>query len=106
MEQVTLNLLTNARDAMVEQNGKSTITLSVFEDDAGVHLTTEDTDGGISEYILQRIFKPFYTTKEMGQGTGLGLSVNYGIVRDMNGTIVAENIAEGARFTISLPMAS
>jgi len=106
MEQVILNLLTNARDAMVEQDGKSTITLSVFEDDAGVHLTTEDTGGGISEDILQRIFEPFYTTKEIGKGTGLGLSVSYGIVRDMNGTIVAENIAEGARFTITLPMVS
>jgi C4-dicarboxylate-specific signal transduction histidine kinase len=103
MEQVILNLLTNARDAMLEQNRELKITLNVFEDDAGVHLTTEDTGGGIPEAILHRIFEPFYTTKEIGHGTGLGLSVSYGIVREMNGTIVAENIAEGVRFTITLP---
>jgi PAS domain S-box-containing protein len=103
MEQVILNLLTNAKDAMLEQDGKSTITLNVFEDDAGVHLTIEDTGGGIPDAILQRIFEPFFTTKGIGQGTGLGLSVSYGIVHDMHGTIVAENIAEGTRFTVTLP---
>jgi PAS domain S-box-containing protein len=103
MEQVILNLLTNAKDAMLEQDGNSTITLNVFEDDVGVHFTIEDTGGGIPDAISQRIFEPFFTTKKIGQGTGLGLSVSYGIVHDMHGTIVAENIAEGTRFTITLP---
>jgi PAS domain S-box-containing protein len=104
MEQVILNLLTNARDAMVKNDGEATITLRVFEDDQGVHITSEDTGGGIPKDVLPRIFEPFYTTKEMGKGTGLGLSVSYGIVRDMNGTIVAENINDGVRFTITLPI--
>jgi PAS domain S-box-containing protein len=104
MEQVILNLLTNARDAMVKNDGEATITLRVFEDDQGVHITSEDTGGGIPKDVLPRIFEPFYTTKEMGKGTGLGLSVSYGIVHDMNGTIVAENINDGVRFTITLPI--
>ncbi|MFT5481675.1 MAG: signal transduction histidine kinase [Halieaceae bacterium] len=103
MEQVILNLLSNAKDAMAESNGKSKILLRVFEDDEGVHITSEDTGGGIPEDALSRIFEPFYTTKEMGKGTGLGLSLSYGIVRDMGGVIVAENIEDGARFTITLP---
>jgi PAS domain S-box-containing protein len=105
MEQVILNLLTNARDAINESEKEPKITLRVFEVDNVVHITTQDTGGGISDDDLHRIFEPFYTTKKMGQGTGLGLSVSYGIVRDMKGTIAAENIDDGALFTITLPMA-
>ncbi|MFT6288660.1 MAG: PAS domain S-box-containing protein [Halieaceae bacterium] len=104
MEQVILNLLTNARDAINESEGEPKITLRVFEVDNAVHITTQDTGGGISGDDLHRIFDPFYTTKEMGQGTGLGLSVSYGIVRDMKGTIAVENTDDGARFTITLPI--
>jgi PAS domain S-box-containing protein len=103
IEQVLLNLITNARDAIAKKGGESKITLRVIEDDEGVHITSEDTGGGIPEDVLPRIFEPFYTTKEIGKGTGLGLSVSYGIIRDMNGTIVAENINDGAQFTITFP---
>jgi C4-dicarboxylate-specific signal transduction histidine kinase len=103
MEQVILNLLTNARDAMIGKDREARITLRVFGDDKGVHITSEDTGGGVPEDVLPRIFEPFYTTKEMGKGTGLGLSVSYGIVRDMNGIIVAKNVENGARFTVTLP---
>jgi len=106
LEQVILNLLTNARDAIAERDGKAKITLRVFSDAESVHITSEDTGGGIPEDVLPRIFEPFYTTKEMGKGTGLGLSVGYGIIRDMSGTIAAENIDDGARFTITLPSVS
>ncbi len=106
MEQVILNLLTNAIDAMAESEGEKKITLRVFKDDKGVHITAEDTGSGIPEDILPRIFEPFYTTKEMGKGTGLGLSVSYGIINDMNGIIVVDNIDGGARFTITLPSVS
>jgi C4-dicarboxylate-specific signal transduction histidine kinase len=105
IEQVILNLLSNAKDAMAESDGEAKIILQVFEDDEGVHITSEDTGGGIPEDILPRIFEPFYTTKKMGKGTGLGLSVSYGIIHDANGTIVAENTDDGARFTITLPNA-
>jgi PAS domain S-box-containing protein len=106
MEQVILNLLTNARDAMAENEGEKKITLRVFEDDKGVHISSEDAGVGIPEDVLPRIFEPFYTSKEMGKGTGLGLSVSYGIINDMNGIIVADNINGGARFTITLPSVS
>jgi PAS domain S-box-containing protein len=106
MEQVILNLLANARDAMAESDGDKKITLRVFADDKCVHITADDAGGGIPESVLPRIFDPFYTTKEMGKGTGLGLSVSYGIINDMNGTLVAENIDGGARFTITLPSVS
>jgi signal transduction histidine kinase len=106
MEQVILNLLTNALDAMAKSAGDKKITLRVFADDKGVHITAEDTGGGIPEDALPRIFEPFFTTKEMGKGTGLGLSVSYGIINDMNGTLVADNIDGGARFTITLPRVS
>jgi PAS domain S-box-containing protein len=105
LEQVILNLLTNARDAMAKNEGEAKITLRVLEEDEGVHITCEDTGGGIPEDALPRIFEPFYTTKEIGKGTGLGLSVSYGIIRDMNGTIVADNTDDGARLTITLPIA-
>ena len=106
MEQVILNLLTNARDAIDESEDRAKITLRVFESDKVVHITVQDTGGGIPSDHLHRIFEPFFTTKEMGKGTGLGLSVSYGIVRDMKGTIIAENIDDGVRFTIMLPMLS
>jgi C4-dicarboxylate-specific signal transduction histidine kinase len=106
MEQVILNLLSNARDAMAKSHRDGRIILRVFECRKGVQITCEDAGGGIPEDTLSRIFEPFYTTKEMGKGTGLGLSVSYGIVRDMGGTIVAENIDDGARFTITLPVVS
>jgi PAS domain S-box-containing protein len=106
VEQVILNLLTNARDAIDDSDDRAKITLRVFEGDKVVYITVQDTGGGIASDVLHRIFEPFYTTKEMGKGTGLGLSVSYGIVHDMKGTIIAENIDDGAQFTITLPMFS
>jgi PAS domain S-box-containing protein len=105
VEQVLLNLLTNAKDAMAGRGREAKITLRVFEDNNGVQIVCQDAGGGIPADVLPRIFEPFYTTKKLGQGTGLGLSVSYGIVRDMDGAIRAENIGDGARFTITLPVA-
>ena len=105
MEQVIINFLTNARDAMSTSSGVSKITLRVFADQNHVYIDSEDSGGGISANALPRIFEPFFTTKEMGKGTGLGLSVSYGIIRDMEGSITASNTDNGARFTITLPSA-
>jgi PAS domain S-box-containing protein len=106
LEQVILNLLANARDAMSDKDVPAKILLRVSADDENVRITTEDTGGGIPKDILERIFEPFYTTKKIGEGTGLGLSVSYGIVRDMGGRIFAENFNDGARITIILPSSS
>ena len=106
VEQVILNLLTNARDA-IESNAdlqERWIRLEVeIAGSESVKIIVEDSGGGIPEDIIERIFEPFYTTKKMGQGTGLGLSVSYGIIRDMGGSIIASNGDQGARFTITLP---
>jgi PAS domain S-box-containing protein len=103
MEQVILNLLANARDAMKDNISGSRITLRITEKDEMITISSQDTGGGIPEHILSRIFEPFFTTKEMGKGTGLGLSVSYGIILEMGGTIIAENITDGAKFSIALP---
>jgi PAS domain S-box-containing protein len=107
MEQVILNLLTNARDAIRENPADAERTITLAVDDTGadaVRISVTDTGGGIPENALNRIFEPFYTTKELNKGTGLGLSVSYGIVRDMGGAIAAENAGGGARLTITLPV--
>jgi len=107
-EQVILNLLTNARDALQSREGaeEKRIAMKVETgDDETVRIIVEDSGGGIPDGVIERIFEPFYTTKEIGKGTGLGLSISYGIIRDMGGTIEAGNTDQGARFVISLPAA-
>ncbi len=106
LEQVFLNIISNARDAILKSGRgagrKITITGTPVDGDQ-LEISFTDTGGGISDHDLEHIFEPFYTTKKVGEGTGLGLSVSYGIIHDMGGTITAENVAGGARFAITLP---
>ena len=110
LEQVVLNILSNAFDAMEERDGRNgqgnAVTVEIQDDvTAGsVRIVCEDTGGGIPEHVLPRIFEPFFTTKEVGKGTGSGLSISYGIVSDMNGTITVENTESGARITVEFPV--
>ena len=112
LEQVVLNLLGNARDAIeVNRQGPGQprkITVKV--EDTGpvdnVRLIVEDSGGGIPDKIIKRVFEPFFTTKQTGHGTGLGMSISYGIVSDMGGAIEAANTGDGARITITLPVAA
>jgi len=106
LEQVLLNLLSNAHDAIRNCDTAGAIKLCVFADSSDIHITCEDNGCGIPEPVMSRIFEPFYTTKSMGQGTGLGLSVSYGIISDMNGGITVESTTAGTRFDISLPCVS
>jgi CheY-like chemotaxis protein len=116
IEQVVMNLVINARDAMPE-GGHMTISTGVRHldeyalDDGSVAagryalLTLADTGVGISVEEQERIFEPFFTTKEVGKGTGLGLSMVYGIVRQHNGWITVESeLGGGSCFTIYLPL--
>ena len=104
MEQVFINLLTNARDALADVTQKMiTITCTVKTDVVNIHFC--DTGPGIPAGLEQRIFDPFFTTKEVGAGTGLGLSITYGIIKEHQGSIAVESRpGEGALFIIQLPL--
>ncbi len=105
LEQVFINLLTNARDAMVDSPRKA-IRISASVGAAAVEIAFVDTGHGIPSGLEGRIFDPFFTTKEVGKGTGLGLSITYGIVKEHGGTIsVVSAPGEGATFLIHLPLA-
>jgi len=104
LAQVIINLLINACHA-VEKNGRIEIETRQTPDHQ-ILITVKDNGTGIRKKHFSRIFDPFFTTKPVGQGTGLGLSVGYGIIRRHGGDITARNReTKGAEFTISLPMA-
>jgi signal transduction histidine kinase len=107
MEQVLINLLTNARDAIVEAHGEAGGRIKIKSRGLSAsELEIEISDNGIgmTEEIKSKIFNPFFTTKDVGNGTGLGLSISHGIVRDHGGSIacVSER-GKGATFRIRLP---
>ena len=104
LEQVFINLLTNARDALASEARKE-IEITCTLDEHVVTIRVSDTGPGIPEGLEKRIFDPFFTTKDVGAGTGLGLSITYGIIKEHQGTITVENHpGEGAAFVIQLPL--
>jgi two-component system, NtrC family, sensor kinase len=105
IQQVLLNLITNAEQAMVD-GGDSANRLTVRTRNLGavIRLEVEDTGGGIPADALELIFNPFFTTKPTGKGTGLGLSISLGIVSEHGGRIWAENVPRGSRFCVELPV--
>ena len=117
VEQVLMNLATNARDAMPD-GGRLTIATRELEADAdfahshglvrhGRHavITVSDTGVGMSKQIRDRIYEPFFTTKDVGRGTGLGMAIVYGIVRAHNGGIsVYSEPGLGTTFHVYLPL--
>lgn len=107
LEQVILNLVINARDA-IEEVGTITLETGIEKDAAGVPravLAVSDTGCGMSQQTQDRIFEPFFSTKESGKGTGLGLATVYGVVKQTGGTIwVYSEQGEGSTFKIYLPL--
>ncbi len=104
LQQVFTNLLINAANAMRGQ-GKITITSRYDPESDEVILQFWDTGPGIPQEILNKLFEPFFTTKAPGEGTGLGLSVAYGIIQQHGGSIEGANSpSSGAVFTIMLPL--
>jgi len=104
LEQVFINLITNARDAMQAQGGgRLTVTTRVVN--SSVEAAVADTGPGVPADIRDRIFDPFFTTKEVGEGTGLGLSISDRIIREHGGEIRVANRPEGgAEFVVRLPI--
>ncbi|GAB4454629.1 MAG: hypothetical protein Kow0031_36540 [Anaerolineae bacterium] len=111
IKQVIVNLLNNAVQSMLPENGRParlSVTTAVEPDETGLPCVichVADTGNGIEPEILPKIFDPFFTTKEVGQGTGLGLSVSYGIIQRHGGSISVSSVpGQGTTFTISLPL--
>jgi signal transduction histidine kinase len=116
IEQVFINLLLNAADALHDNTPNATVpelrkekiinVSSTVSDDA-LFVTVEDNGKGIRQEDLSKIFEPFYTTKKVGEGTGLGLWVSYGIIKSFSGEIrVKSKEGSGTTFTIRLPIHS
>jgi histidine kinase len=112
LEQVFINLLINARDAIEKkwEQGKEKeetkrITIRTNLEERMVFIRISDNGTGIPKQVLDKIFEPFFTTKTVGKGTGLGLSISYGIVRDYDGAIRVESReGEGSTFTVKFPL--
>ncbi len=113
LEQVFINLVTNAVDAMDEKErhkwpekiAKELRIRSYAETDTVV-VTVSDTGTGMSRETMDKIFEPFFTTKEVGKGTGLGVSISYGIVKDYEGTIdIHSEVDKGTTFLLRFPIA-
>ena len=113
IEQVFINLLLNSVDALQDQEPSSLkkvskhklVSVSSKLMDDMLLVTVEDNGKGIRQEDLSKIFEPFYTTKKVGEGTGLGLWVSYGIIKSFRGEIrVNSNEGSGTSFTIRLPI--
>jgi two-component system NtrC family sensor kinase len=102
LQQVVLNIVKNAMDAIGEAPGN--ITINTRCDNNNLEITISDTGKGMNPEQLDKVFMPFFTTKEVGSGTGLGLSVSYGIVKALKGDVnVKSEAGRGTTFTITLP---
>jgi two-component system NtrC family sensor kinase len=102
LQQAIIALATNAIDAM---NGGGTLTFHASSRPSQIVIEIQDTGHGIEPENVSKIFEPFYTTKEVGKGTGLGLAVCYGIITEHGGRLsVRSNVGEGTTFSIFLPL--
>ncbi len=106
LSQVLLNILNNAKDALIEMSVPNPlITVSAYHDNHQVIIEITDNAGGIPENIINKIFEPYFTTKEEGKGTGIGLFMSKRIIEErMQGRLNIVNVKDGAKFSIILAM--
>jgi signal transduction histidine kinase len=105
IKQVLINLIVNAIHA-VDKNGRIRIATDLSESAEQILVKVRDEGHGIAPKHLKKIFDPFFTTKPTGEGTGLGLSVSYGIIKNHGGNIYVDSKpGAGATFTVALPIA-
>ena len=104
LQQVFLNIFLNAIQAMPDGG---ILTVKSYVENNSIRIDISDTGVGISEENMQKIFDPFFTTKKVGEGTGLGLSVSYGIIKQHHGQILVDSkLGSGSLFTIKLPVSN
>jgi len=96
----------NALDAMQQAGGTLRITANAPNDRDRVAIAIEDTGVGVAPEHEARLFTPFFTTKEPGKGTGMGLAVSQSIVREHDGEITFSSTPAGSRFVVAIPMAA
>lgn len=106
LEQVFINLATNARDAIEEKGaGAGSVRITTRKRGKFVEIVVDDDGIGMSERTKQKIFNPFYTTKEVGKGMGIGLSLSYGMISKLHGSILVESeFGKGTAFVIRIPI--
>lgn len=106
INQVILNFLVNAAQALDKKHGKINIDVGLYDENRG-YISVEDNGCGIDREAIKDLFTPFYTTKPPGQGTGLGLSISYGIAKNHKGEIKVESLpGAGSTFTLILPVSN
>ena len=104
-DQLMAHLFENALEALSNQNNPEIIIQTKRQDDQRISIVFQDNGSGVTDDDLSHIFEPFFTTKPQGQGTGLGLTICWAIIRSLNGDIQAESLeAQGLRLTIRLPV--
>lgn len=102
VSQILLNLLNNARDAVVSLPEKW-IRIEVIEREAWVEIAVVDSGHGIPKKVQEKMFQPFFTSKEVGKGTGLGLSISAGLAKSNQGELSYDRQSDHTRFVLSLP---
>jgi two-component system NtrC family sensor kinase len=108
LQQVVLNFVINAEQSLrARTTGVRRIYVRTFDDDDQVHLEVEDNGAGVAPENETKLFQPFFTTKPVGEGTGLGLSVSYGIIHSLGGEIGHRPaLPEGAVFYFTVPVSN
>jgi signal transduction histidine kinase len=105
LQQVFINIIVNAEQAMLEAHGRGKLTIATEWVGDAVRISITDDGPGISPDNMKKLFHPFFTTREVGKGTGLGLSICHGIVTEHGGKIYAQSeLGKGATFVVELPI--